>query len=86
MYPPTSAANVFGSWLHDIDLRFRMLIRMGALAVIWSLWLCRNDKVFNNKNYSFLQVIYKCTGMFHLWSPLQRMEMENLDLFTGVYT
>jgi hypothetical protein len=21
-----------------------MLIRVGALAVIWSLWLCRNDK------------------------------------------
>jgi hypothetical protein len=24
----------FGNWLHDISLRFRMLIRVGALAVI----------------------------------------------------
>jgi hypothetical protein len=44
LYPPTSVVNVFGNWLHGIDLRFRMLIRVGALAVIWALWLCTNDK------------------------------------------
>jgi hypothetical protein len=59
LYPPTSVANVFENWLHSIDLRFRMLIRIGALAVIWALWLCRNDKIFNNKNCSLLQVIYR---------------------------
>jgi hypothetical protein len=42
-----------------IDLRFRKLIRMRVLAVIWSLWLCRNDKVFDDKNYSLLQVVYR---------------------------
>jgi hypothetical protein len=37
-----------------IDHRFQMLIRVGALAIIWSLWLCRNDKVFNKKKpFSF---------------------------------
>jgi hypothetical protein len=79
LYPPTSVANIFRNWLHDIDLRFRMLIRVGAFAVIWSLWLCRNDKVFNDKNCSLLQVFYRCTGILHLWSPLQRMV--NHDLF-----
>jgi hypothetical protein len=54
LYPPTSVTNIFGNWLHGIDLRFRTLNRVGALAVIWSLWLCRNDKVFNDKNYSLL--------------------------------
>jgi hypothetical protein len=34
LYPPTSVANIFGSWLHGIDLRFRRLMRVGALAVI----------------------------------------------------
>jgi hypothetical protein len=57
MYPSASVANVFWKWLHGIDLRFRMLIRVGALAVIWALWLCRNDKIFNDKYYSLLQVI-----------------------------
>jgi hypothetical protein len=37
-----------------IDHRFQMLISVGALAIIWSLWLCRNDKVFNKKKlFSF---------------------------------
>jgi hypothetical protein len=61
-----------------------MLIRMGALAVIWSLWLYRNDKVFNDKNCFLLHVIYRCTGTLCLWSSLQRME--NRDLFTEVCT
>ena len=48
LYPPRSVANIFGNWLNGVDRRFKILIRVGALAVIWSLWLCRNDKVFND--------------------------------------
>jgi hypothetical protein len=84
LYLPTSVANIFGHWLHHIDLRFRTLIRVGALAVIWSLLLCRNDKVFNDKNCSLLQVIYICTSMLCMWSPLQRQG--NRDLFMEVCT
>jgi hypothetical protein len=65
---PCSVANIFGNWLHGIDNRFRTLIRVGALAISWLLWLCRNDKVFNAKIYSSLQVIYRCTSTLHLWS------------------
>jgi hypothetical protein len=84
LYPPTSVTNIFENWLHGIDLRFRTFIRVRVLAIVWSLWLCRNDKVFNDKNCSLLQVIYRCTGILRLWSPLQRME--NHDLFTEVCT
>ena len=59
LYPPRSVANIFDNWLHGMDHKFRTIIRVGAIAVIWSL--CRNDKVFNNKNVSLLQVIYRCT-------------------------
>jgi hypothetical protein len=69
--PPTSVANTFGNWLHGINLMFRILIRVGTFAIIWSLWLCRNDKVFNDTNCSLLQVVYRCTVMLCLWSPLQ---------------
>jgi hypothetical protein len=61
-----------------------MLIRVGSLAVIWSLWLCRNEKVFNDTNCSLLQIIYMCTNMLRLWSPFLRME--NWDLFMEVCT
>jgi hypothetical protein len=47
---------------------------VGAIAFIWSLWLCRNDKVFNDKNSSILQVIYRAISTLRLWSSLQRLE------------
>ena len=62
-----------------MDSKERTIIRVGALAVIWSLWLCRNDKFFNDKNTSLLQVLYRCTGLLRSWSTLQRVE--NRDLF-----
>jgi hypothetical protein len=31
LYPPTSVANVFGNWLHGIDPRFKLLLRVGTL-------------------------------------------------------
>jgi hypothetical protein len=85
LYPPTSIANVFGNWIHGIDNKFKILLRVGAIALIRSLWLCRNDKVFDNKNSSLLQeVIYRCTGTLRLLSQLYRME--DHDLFSEVCT
>jgi hypothetical protein len=84
LYPLTSVANIIGNWLHGINLRFITFIRVKALAVIWSIWLCRNNKISNDKNCSLLQVIYRYIGILRLWSPLQRVE--NHDLFMEVYT
>ena len=77
---PRSVANIFGNWLNGIDSRFKLLIRVGAIAVIWSLWLCRNDKIFNDKNSSVMQVIYRCTTTLRSWSVLQRVEHRKLFL------
>ena len=84
LYPPHSVANIFGNWLNGVHSRYKVLIRVGAIAVIWSLWLCRNDKVFNDKNSSLMQVIYRSTALLHSWSSLQRTE--NQDLFMEVST
>jgi hypothetical protein len=46
--------------------------------------MCRNDKVFNGKSSSIMQVIYRCTAMLRSWPPLQRFE--DLDLFMKVST
>jgi len=66
LYPPRNVANMFSNWLRGIDHKCRNLIRVGAIAVIWSLWLCRNDSVFNGKDASPLQVIYRYTHWFRL--------------------
>jgi hypothetical protein len=46
LYPPRSVTNMFGNWLNGVDLRFKTFIRVEAITIIWSLWLCKNDKVF----------------------------------------
>ena len=46
LYPPTSVANIFGNWLNGIDKRDRVHIRVGAISLLWSLWLCRNGVIF----------------------------------------
>jgi hypothetical protein len=82
LYPPCSVANILGNWLHGTGHRFRKHIRVGVIAVIWSMWICRYDKVFNDKNSYILQVIYRCTNTLCLWSSLQHVE--NWDLFMEV--
>ena len=67
-----------------MDNRFKQLIRVAALAVIWSLWLCRNGKVFTDKNCSLMQVIYRTTTTLRSWSQLQRVG--HRDLFMEVCT
>jgi hypothetical protein len=56
---------------------------VGTIIVIWLLWLCTNDNVFNDKNASRMQVIYRCTTMCRSWSPLQRVE--HRKLFMGIF-
>ena len=82
LYPSKLVTNIFGNWLHGIDHKFRTIIRVGAIAIVWSFWLCRNDKVFNDKNVSLLQVIYRCISLLRSWSILQRVEFR--DLFMEV--
>ena len=80
LHPPSSVANIFGNWLNGVDPRFKLFSRVGAIAVIWSLWLCRNDKVFHDKDASIMQVIYRCTATLWAWSALQRVEHRDLFL------
>jgi hypothetical protein len=78
LFPPCSITNIFGNWLNGIDNKFKKHIRVGEITFIWLLWLCRNDKVFNDKNSSILQVIYRAIGTLRLWSSLQRLEDHDL--------
>ena len=78
LYPPTSVANIFGHWLDGISNRLKTLIRAGAYALLWSLWLCRNDLIFNNKNASLFQVIFHYTHSLHTWTTLQRVQYQLL--------
>ena len=56
---PHSVSSMFGSWLCGLSKELKSLALLGAAATCWSLWLCRNDLVFEKKRTSSpLQVIY----------------------------
>ena len=69
---PSSVANLFGGWLNGIPKQFKNLILVGAAALCWSVWLCRNAAVFENKHSSFLQVLYRTTHWLRTWATLQQ--------------
>ena len=45
--PPTSINTLFGTWLDGIDTATARHIRVGVCALLWAVWNCRNDLVFN---------------------------------------
>ena len=48
---------------------------MCATGLCCSLWLCRNDIIFDKKkNTSTLRVVYSSTHLLHAWSHLERLE------------
>jgi hypothetical protein len=62
LYPSWSVANIFGNRINGVDPRFKLFIRMVAIAIIWSLWLCRNDKIFSEK------LLLLCSHLYSVWS------------------
>ena len=50
---------MFGNWLNGIDKATKTCIRVGVCALVWAIWNCRNDMVFNKGiNAHLLQVIH----------------------------
>jgi hypothetical protein len=69
--PPKNITNLFGNWLVGVNKKEKAQIRVGACAVLWALWLVRNDYIFNRaKNNSFMQVIPLATHWLCTWSYL----------------
>ena len=71
VYPPTSIANLFGTWLNGIDKVTKARIRIGVATILCAIWNCRNDIVFNNTNSThYLHVIHNVCSWIHSWSFL----------------
>lgn len=60
---PTSITNMFGNWLAGIHPKLKAQICVGVCSLVWAIWNCRNDCVFNRtKLPHFLQVIFRATS------------------------
>jgi hypothetical protein len=59
--------------------RVEVFSSFGSRSDAWSIWLHKNDIVFEKKKInSSLQVIYAVTHQLHSWDILQRSEMQGI--------
>jgi hypothetical protein len=81
--PSTNIKNLFGKWLNGIDKSTKARISVGVCALLWAIWNCQNDVIFNNADLAhFLQVIHKTIYWIGLW-PFLLLEEQRGDMDTG---
>ena len=69
--PPVSIDALFGTWLNGVLPHIASSIRIGICALLWAIWNCRNDMIFNRLSMiNFLQVIFRATAWIRTWSLL----------------
>ena len=68
---PRDVSSMFGNWTIGVPKEYKQLVRVGAAALCWSVWRCRNSAIFYNKQPSFLKVIYSTTHWLCTWAILQ---------------
>ena len=67
--------HIIGSWTSNSDLRYKKLLLTGTSALLWSIWLTRNEVAFNHKPIpSIVQVIFRGTHWFRFWRLLQKKQ------------
>jgi hypothetical protein len=53
---------MFGRWMEGVEGNLRNKIWFGTCAFRWTIWLCRNDVIFNNAQLPTpLQVVSRGT-------------------------
>jgi len=58
--PPRSVFHMLGNWLSNFSDKERRVMLVGAAALYWAIWRCRNDIIFNKTKYSpFIQAIFR---------------------------
>ena len=84
---PRNMANMFGSWLNRVPKDFKPVVLVGTAALYWSVWLCRNGVVFDNKQSFFFHVVFSTTHWLRTWAILQRPSSQEMlveaSLFFG---
>jgi hypothetical protein len=59
LFPPRSVSNMFGNWLQGIRKDLKSLILLGVATICWTIWLCRNNMVFDKRKISsHLHIIF----------------------------
>ena len=74
----------FGSWLSRFQKNDKRLVLTGTLALLWAIWICRNDIIFDRKKINDPMCIIKmmCSRITD-WAILQKKDPEEKMLMLG---
>ena len=71
--PPLSIDDLFANWSKGGSKRHNSLLLTAATALCWTIWITRNEVVFDKcKQNFFLQVLFRGTYWLRQWAGLQR--------------
>jgi hypothetical protein len=74
---PLNIKHVFGDWVQRMKEKDKKLLFVGMGAMFWSIWLSRNDIVFNKTPISsYMQVMLRATYWTRTWAVLQKKESQ----------
>jgi hypothetical protein len=66
---PINMHHVLGGWVQGMNDKDRKILLVGVGAMLWSIWLSRNDIVFNKTSISsYMHVIFRVTYWTRTWS------------------
>lgn len=65
--PPLSVEHLFDTWYKQGGNQYNSLVLTGAAAFCWSIWLTRNDIIFDK---SHLQVLFMGEALATLLGPI----------------
>ena len=72
---------MFTYWLNGLRKQHKYQTLVGACAILWAIWLTRNDITFNCARVSSsLQVLFRGTYWIRFWALLQKEEERPLVL------
>jgi hypothetical protein len=72
---PLNVNHMFTHWLNGLKKQRKHQALVLACAILWAIWLTRNDSTFNCARVSSsLQVLFRGTYWIQLWALLQKVE------------
>jgi hypothetical protein len=74
---PLNIKHVFSEWVQRMNEKDKKLLYVGLGAMVWSIWLSRNDLVFNKTPISsYMQVMFRVTYWTRTWAVFQKEESQ----------
>ena len=79
--PSQSITHLFGNWLRRVRTKLKRKLPTGASALCWTIWLSRNDMVFDRSSTKiYMQVLHRGTHWLWFWARLQRCDEAKEEL------